>query len=590
MKPDHALEIRDEQVRMLFRQARIVFLPNGIAAPALAFALWDSLPHAALLAWVAAVYAITALRAAFVWDHGHRSLSAQRNLRWGWMLAAMNALSGSFWGAAGFLFLPEASPLGQAFIIVCVAAMTSGAVSSLSAFGPAYVMFAVPCVAPLIARCLLQWRGAPDSIATTYLLLAILTLVYLTVHLVFSRNTQRTLVESIRLRFEKLDLLEEITRAKERAEAASVAKSRFLAAASHDLRQPMHALGLFIDALHAEPQAARAAQLLGSVMESHQAATGLLENLLEFSKVDAGITQPALVVFPVQRLLDQLRAEYSLQASAADLKMRVHPSSAFVMSDPVLLARVVGNFVSNAIRYTEEGRIVVGCRRERGRLRIEVHDTGIGIPAGEQRAIFREFYQVAAARRRRNSVGMGLGLAIVAGLAHALDHPVTVRSTPGKGSAFAVGVHAAAGPVFAAQAPPALDDELRGRCILVIDDEESIRHAVAEVLQRWGCRAIIAADAVQALAACKREGAPDAIVVDYQLADDRSGLEAIAAIETALGRRVPAIIVTGDTRPERLREAGAIGHLLLYKPLAPMRLRAALAAVLQPRVEEAATA
>jgi CheY-like chemotaxis protein len=238
--------------------------------------------------------------------------------------------------------------------------------------------------------------------------------------------------------------------------------------------------------------------------------------------------------------------------------------------------------VSNAIRYTEEGRIVVGCRCRGQRLRIEVHDTGMGISQDEHRAIFREFYQAASGRRPGKSGGMGLGLAIVAGLAQALDHPVTVASTPGKGSMFALSVPRSAPVEAVAEPAPVTSEELRGRTILVVDDEEDIRTAVAEVLQRWGCHAVTAASGSEAVAALRvRGGRPDAMIVDYQLADGESGLDAIALLEAAFAGPLPAIIVTGDTRPERLREAREIGHLLLYKPLAPMRLRAALTAALQ---------
>jgi len=574
--------VRNQQIEVLFRQARIVFLPNMIASPAVAIALWDSLPHAALLAWVAAMYAITATRSVLVWMHERAALTIERNRRWGWTLAGMNAASGMLWGTAGFFFFSDASPLGQAFLAVCLAAMTSGAVSSLAAFLPAYVVFAVPCATPLVVRSFLEWQADPSADGVTYLLLSILTVVYLVVHLVFARNTQSTLIDSIKLRFEKLDLVEELTRAKERAEAASLAKSKFLAAASHDLRQPMHALGLFIDALGGERHPVQRVKLLKSIAESHQAATSLLDNLLEFSKVDAGITNPALESFPVQRVLDQLRTDFSLQASAADLDLRVRPCPEFVRSDPVLLARMLGNLVSNAIRYTEEGRIVVGCRCRGQRLRIEVHDTGMGISQDEHRAIFREFYQAASGRRPGKSVGMGLGLAIVAGLAQALDHPVTVASTPGKGSMFALSVPRSAPVEAVAEPAPVTSEELRGRTILVVDDEEDIRTAVAEVLQRWGCHAVTAASGSEAVAALRvRGGRPDAMIVDYQLADGESGLDAIALLEAAFAGPLPAIIVTGDTRPERLREAREIGHLLLYKPLAPMRLRAALTAALQ---------
>jgi two-component system, sensor histidine kinase len=582
MKGEYAAEIRDEQLKALFRQARVALLPNLAAAPAIAYVLWGQVPVAALLAWVAGVYAVSGSRATLVWLYGKRNLSFDENRRWGWALAAFNGLSGTMWGLAAFFFLGPASPLSQAFLIVTIAAMTAGAVSSLSAFLPAFVMFAVPCITLLIARALLEWRSGSGAESATWLFLAVLSAVFLAVHLLFGRNIERTLTESIRLRFEKLALVEQLTVQKERAEAASVAKSRFLAAASHDLRQPLHALGLFIEALRDEMHGQKAARLVESVVQSHDAATGLLDGLLEFSKMDAGVTRPESAVLPVQRLLDQMRAEFAVEASAADLELRIHPCRAFVRSDPALLARIIGNLVSNAIRYTDEGRIVVGCRVRGQQLRIEVHDTGIGIAEGEREAIFREFYQVEEGVRRRGRAGMGLGLAIVAGLARALGHEVTVASTPGKGSTFTVTVPLAQAPAQSTPAAPAPSDGLNGRVILVIDDEAGIRDAVAEVLLRWGCRALVAADADQAIAVIKGLARkPDAMIVDYQLERGECGLDALAQVEAAIGERIPSVVVSGDTRDERLLEAQEAGLLLLHKPLAPMRLRAALAGLLR---------
>ena len=582
MTPDIAAHIRDEQIKVLYRQARVVFVPNVLACPAIAYVLWNALPHGALLAWVAAMYLVTGARALLVWIYARGARTIEENRRWGWALAAMNMVSGAGWGAAGFFFVGYSDPLGQAFVIVTLAAMAAGAVGSLSAFFPAYALFAIACVGPLIARTLVEWRITPGDSGTTYLLLSLLALVYLAVHLVFSRNTERALVESIRLRFEKGLLVEQLTVQKERAEAANVAKSKFLAAASHDLRQPMHALGLFIDALRSEAHAPRAERLVEKVTDSHIAATGLLDNLLEFSKVDAGILKPVVASFPVQRLLDQVRAEYEVQASAADLELRIVPSSAWVRTDPVLLARMLGNLVSNAIRYTEQGRILIGCRRLPAHLRIDVLDTGIGIAVEEHEAIFREFYQVDGARRRRRAQGMGLGLAIVHGLALTLEHTLKVSSIPGKGSAFGVRVPLGERVVADAPVPAEIMDGLAGRTVLVIDDEPAIRDAVSEVLRRWGCEPVAAASALEAARLFpSRGGVPDAMVVDYQLENGASGLDAILHLEAVFGAQVPAVVFTGDTQPERLREANDIGYPLLYKPLAPMRLRAALSNALQ---------
>ena len=584
MTADSTAAVRDEQVEVLFRQARITFVPNLVAVPAIVYLLYAEVPHVDLLAWGAAMYAVTAARALLVWLHGRRPREPRANLRWATALVAANSVSGSGWGAAGFFFVTGSAALSQAFVIVTIAAMTSGAVSSLSALLPAYVAFAVPCVGPLIVRMFLAWGGGSGGDGVAYLMIGILAIVYLGVHVFFARNTERNLVESIRLRFENVALVEQLKREKERAESASLAKTKFLAAASHDLRQPMHALGLFIDALRAEPHTARGRRLSDSVADSHQAATALLDNLLEFSRVESGSLEPVPRVFPVQALLDSLRNDFAVQASAAELELRVRACGAQVRSDPILLARLVGNLVANAIRYTDQGRVLVGCRREAGALRIEVHDTGIGIAPERQAHVFREFYQVdGGARRRGRSVGMGLGLAIVAGLAQALGHAVSLRSQPGRGSAFCVRVPVASPVAAEPSAAEGVAHDLRGRTVLVIDDDPAIVEALAVVLARWGCIAAGAAGAREGIAAFASRGAPDAMVVDAQLDEGASGIAAVAEVRSALGGAIPAIIVTGDTDPARMREAAAIGYPLLHKPLSPMRLRAALFSCLEGR-------
>jgi signal transduction histidine kinase/ActR/RegA family two-component response regulator len=568
---------------VFYRQARVVFVPNAVAVPAIVYALYGEVQHPVLLSWFAYMYLITAARALLVWWHGRAPRARQENRRWAWALTAANSISGAGWGFAGFVFVAGVPPLSQALVVVTIAAMASGAVSSLAAYLPAYVAFVVPCVTPLALRMFARWSdGAAGS--GTYLMIGILALVYMAVHLFFARNAERTLTESIRLRFENIDLVGQLTREKERAEAASVAKTRFLAAASHDLRQPMHALGLFIDALRAEPHAPRARHLVDAVSESQLAATALLDNLLEFSRVESGSLAPAERVFAVQSLLDAIRHDFTVQASAADLELRVRPCGAYVRSDPVMLARLVGNLVSNAIRYTERGRVMVGCRRRGGHLWIEVHDTGVGIPAERQDDIFREFYQLdGGVRGRGRTVGMGLGLAIVAGLSQALDHPVHVESTLGRGSVFTVRVPVAQRAPAAEAASAQPGGTLAGHTILVIDDEPTIVEALDAILRRWGCEPLGASSAAEAIGLLRGGRVPSAIVVDAQLADGDTGVAAVASVRAALGQAVPVIMVTGDTDPARIREAADIGFPLLHKPLSPMRLRAALSTCIETR-------
>ena len=264
--------------------------------------------------------------------------------------------------------------------------------------------------------------------------------------------------------------------------------------------------------------------------------------------------------------------------------MRFVPGDAWVRSDFILLQRILLNLVSNAIRYTVRGGVVVGCRRRGRQLRIEVWDSGIGISEDQQENIFREFYQVADAERSRR-VGLGLGLAIVDRLCRLLDHSLELTSTPGRGSRFAVSlpwVAAPQEPVEHAIAPKAIADPVSGKLIVVIDDDALVRDAMRGLLRRWGCFVVAAESERSALASLAGDDRrPDLIISDYRLADGHTGIEAIQRLRSALGARIPAFLVTGDIAPERLREASANGLHLLHKPVEPMALRAMLNQILK---------
>jgi CheY-like chemotaxis protein len=265
-------------------------------------------------------------------------------------------------------------------------------------------------------------------------------------------------------------------------------------------------------------------------------------------------------------------------AQEKELSLLLVPSSAWVRSDTVLLERIVLNLVSNALRYTNAGGIVVGCRRRGAKLRIEVWDTGSGIPPEQHRKIFREFYRVADAARTKQA-GLGLGLAIVDRLCTLLDHPIELTSTLGKGSRFAVTVPTAAARVTAQPKiePPSQPtlDVARGKLVVVIDNDTQVLEGMGGLLRNWGCRVIVAATPEAAMAGVGDIGAgarPDLIISDYHLAEEQTGITAIAKLREAYGA-IPAFVMSGDTAPEPLRKAQESGHHLLHKPVQPMTLR-----------------
>jgi signal transduction histidine kinase/CheY-like chemotaxis protein len=366
-------------------------------------------------------------------------------------------------------------------------------------------------------------------------------------------------------------------------ELANLAKSRFLAAASHDLRQPLHALGLFVAQLHTEPDAAERRRIVERMNAAVDAMNELFIALLDISKLDAGM-RPDLVEFPIARLLAQTETTFGETASEKGLKLRVVSSSLWVRSDVVLLQRILLNLVTNSVRYTDHGGVLVGCRRRGKRVRIEVWDSGPGIPEDQRRKIFDEFYQLAGPGHDRQG-GLGLGLAIVDRLCRLLEHPIGLTSTLGKGSCFAVELPLADGRANRAARPvarPAATDAATGKLVVVIDDEALVLDAMVGLLRGWGCLVIVA-DSPSAALARLAEGdrKPDLIISDYRLSEGESGIEAIERLRSALRAPIPAFLISGDTAPERLIEARASGYQLLHKPVSPMRLRALVSQLLK---------
>jgi len=389
----------------------------------------------------------------------------------------------------------------------------------------------------------------------------------------------------VRRRLRALDVAESLRIAKEHAEAASQAKSQFLAVASHDLRQPIQALSLFVATLQAM---GRRTELTGAEV-SHIAARlqmalnglgRLLNGLFDLSRLDSGTVAVACRPVAVAGLLSELSNAFAGPAQAKGLHFKVVGArNLWVHTDPLVLARVLSNLVSNALRYTEQGRILVACRPRGGKVIFQIFDTGIGIAEGERTRIFGDFYQVPDVARDREH-GLGLGLAIVSRSVQLLDGQIEVRSTPGRGSVFSVTLpradSGADAHALAGFHVPDAPGQLAGS-ILVIDDDPEIRESMQRLLAEWGYPVLVAASMDEAVAAAGAHQADISLILsDYRLGRTATGIEAIAAVTRRLGREVPAVIITGDTSPEPLAQAAAHGFPVLHKPLEPLALVALL--------------
>lgn len=367
---------------------------------------------------------------------------------------------------------------------------------------------------------------------------------------------------------------ESLRQAREEAERANIAKSKFLAAASHDLRQPMQSLFLFHDIL--KPHVAQGGQeALKHLGRGLDAMRELLDSLLNISQLDAGIVQPSLEEFGVHQVIEQIGASYAPVAAAKGLEFRVATCRTVVRSDRTLLGRMVRNLLENAMRYTEAGWIAVECHEAGGYLSIEVHDSGIGIAPEHLERIWEEFHQVGNPERDRNR-GLGLGLAIVRRLSCLLDHKVEVRSIPGQGSIFSIAV-----PCGSAEPQPARTTKGivagHGWLALLVDDDPIVLLGLKATFEAWGYEVLAAGSADQALTLLEDCGRrPDVIVADYRLREGRSGTAAILRVRTKYGFEVPGIVLTGETGQEVRDAAAKLSLAIIHKPVTPRQLADAL--------------
>jgi signal transduction histidine kinase/CheY-like chemotaxis protein len=517
----------------------------------------------------------SAARLTLYWLHSRLALNSENWRPWAFWFIVGAAVGGATIGCGSIWMVAAQHTDLQLIALLLIFAVTGGAVGAFSAYPPAfYTFFTAVSITPTVWL-FMQHDGLHITIGAVFVLWFLAVLEQ-------ARRAGRQFSDSIRLRLEKADLVEDLRREKALAEEANVAKSRFLAAASHDLRQPVHALSVFVGALRSHEMDANARGLLDHIEGSVRALSGLFGGLLDISRLDAGVVEVNRTSFAIQPLLERICRDYAPQAAAKGVELHRRPTREFAFTDPMLLERILRNIVLNAITYTDRGRILVGCRRGTG-LRIQVWDTGRGIAPQEQALVFQEFYQVGNPERDRTR-GVGLGLAIVKRLATLLDHPLTLRSQPGKGSCFTIEVPRTSAP---AQADPG--DSRRplattapdSGLILVVDDEGAIQTAMRVLLASWGYTVIAAGSYDEMLAQIAvRPGHPSLIICDYRLRDNETGSAVIEKLRNEYNDTIPGMLITGDTAPERIKEAQASGYLLLHKPVPNEVLRAAIASLI----------
>lgn len=586
----HATERRifAEQVRELHNQ-RLTTVPSSVLTAAfIAMLMWQHASTAGIVQWLAAMLAAQGMTVGSVLRYRRAAPPDAAAGRWARLQGLNTALSGVAWGSLVLFVWPADTP-HRLLLLLLLAGISAVAAVGTAALRRAVVGLLLPIWLLVLLRLTLEsdpFYRALSGAAIVFLLVMVATAYR--IHLI--------LRDSIRLRCVNLDLIADLRVQTNRAQAADRAKTGFLAAASHDLRQPVHALGLLLRAIDTlvrapHPDWQQIAQIVGQSRQALHGLSHLLAALLDISRLDAGVVELRPEPVPLQPLFDQLHAEFAADAQRRGLQLRLRPTSLVVNSDALALRRILGNLIANAVRYTSAGGVLVAARRRRGAVCIEVWDTGPGIPGAALETVFDEFVQLGNSARQRQQ-GLGLGLAIVRRLATSQGQRVEVRSRVGRGSVFRLTVPpptslpAQPQPGAAAPATPGLMhgaepspgapvQSLSHYVLMLLDDDPDVLGATVALLATHGAEVATAGDLTGALDHADLPRV-DALLVDYRLPGGVTGPQAVEQISLRLGRRLPAILITGDTAPERLREAAASGLPLLHKPLDPDALLRAL--------------
>ena len=584
---------RADQVAQLYAGWQRTTLSMLLGAALLCLVLWSQLAPWSIAAWLALIAVNQAWRGLLARAWKRRAPGVDASRRWGRYWTAGSMAAGALWGLAAFVVFPP-SAAHQALLIVCLFGVVLGGLNLTAVYRPAFYGFVLPALLPLIVRVALE--GDEVHLYTALVMSVVGGFV-----LAFGHQLNDEMTRSLAMRYENIDLIAELKgqsraahEARTAAESANRAKSQLLAAASHDLRQPLHALGLYTEALASRAAGAQWRPLVGSVQRAVAVLETQFEQLLDLSRLEAGALCPTPSRVNIAALVRRVAQELAPQAEAKGIVLRVAPTQLAVRSDPALLERIVRNLVANAIKHTERGAVLIGARPRRDMVAIDVIDTGVGIAAEHRERIFEEFFQVRDAGTSHSHAGMGLGLAIVRRLALLLGHRIELTSTLGRGSRFRVVAPRAAltrvrrtavvgGDGFGARVG------LVGALVAVVDDDPAAVDAMAALFATWDANTIGAGDGHALLAALERsQRVPDLVVADLRLAGGHTGIDVIHRLRDELGESVPALLVSGDTLGSAEHSARAAGLVLLAKPVVPAVLHAVATALIARALPDAA--
>ncbi|MDA7417275.1 ATP-binding protein [Xenophilus arseniciresistens] len=570
-----AARVLREQVAMLYANIGASTLADTLVAWLLGALFWWRLGDPLVGVWLLA-HLVQTLRYPVMGAYHRDPQAARRSAHWARVHSRELLMYSIVWGLAPWLLLGGADLPMTTLLMLVMLGLIAGGMAAMSAHWPSTLCFAVPMSLGLASA--LAWYGD-----LMHIFLAGCALIYLATSLYFARLQNRLLIEALSGRFEKEALADQLREQMQAVERVSAEKTRFLAAASHDLRQPLHAISLFGTALQQELQSQPGAAIARRLMGAVGTLNASLEAMLDISQLDAGVVHARPQPRPLQPLLRRLGEVFELQARKRGLQLRVRPSALWVHGDEQLLYRLLANLIDNAIKYTPQGGVLVSARARGPQVWVEVYDTGIGIAPEHAALVFNEFYQVDNPGRDR-SRGLGVGLSIVKRLSLLLSHPLQLHSRPGRGTRFRLCLPAAAARSQAPETesacpPPAGPLPTR---VLVLDDELEVREAMQALMQAFGIAVTLVTDETQARAAldhAQAQGQPfDVLLCDWRLAEGQDGLAAAQRLQAlAPGLGLPVLMITGETDAQRLQRVHDSGLPVLFKPVAAHTLMQALA-------------
>lgn len=474
-------------------------------------------------------------------------------------------LMGCVWGLAPWMFLPPQNLLLTSLMTLTLMGANAAGINAWASYKRGIYSASIPMFIGLGSA--LLWQGGDENL---FLVVGLFLFSFVTIR--FAIEQHRSLSEALRTRYEQEDRIQHLAEQVRLTESANREKTRFLASASHDLRQPLHSIALFGTALQTKLKSTPDEALARSLMICVEALESSFTAMLDISKLDAGVIKPNRQPVALSYLFQQLANSYQRQAEALDLSLRFRPGGKWIYGDPVLIKRMLGNLLHNALKFTKTGGVVVVARSRGANISVEVWDTGSGIDAAELPQIFDEFYQLDNPERDRNK-GLGMGLSIVKRLARLMNMPLTVSSVLGHGTVFKIQMPLALPPVQQATPSPRyiINSDmyrLSGKHILIVDDEESVRNSTAEILRLHGINVETADGIAQALEIAQRpDQITDMLITDLRLRGDENGIKLVAELNKRLGRELPALLITGDVAPERVHLVQKSGLQVLYKPI-----------------------